>query len=92
MGRVTNRFHLQTYVSGQLSDLDRKSVEPIADAAGVPPRTLQESLSMLKWDDSAARDQVQRLVAGRHCDPHSVGTIDETSYHEQGGTVGSELQ
>ena len=56
MGRVTNRPHLQTYVSGQLGDLDRKSVEPIADAAGVPPRTLQEFLSMLKWDDQAARD------------------------------------
>ena len=34
LGRVTNRRHLVTYVSGQLSDLDRKSIEPIADAAG----------------------------------------------------------
>jgi hypothetical protein len=84
MGRVTNRVHLQTYVSGQLSDLDRKSVEPIADAAGVPPRTLQEFLSMLKWDEQAARDQVQRMVANRHGHPHSIGTIDETSYHKQG--------
>jgi hypothetical protein len=25
MGRVTNRRHLQTYVAGQLSDLQRKS-------------------------------------------------------------------
>ena len=84
MGRVTNLAHLRTYVSGQLSDLDRKSVEPIADAAGVPPRTLQEFLSMLKWDDQAARDQVQRLVARRHAHPQSVGVIDETSYHKQG--------
>lgn len=84
MGRVTNRFHLQTYVSGQLSDLDRKSVEPIADAAGVPPRTLQEFLSMLKWDEQAARDRVQQLVARRHTHPHSVGVIDETTYHKQG--------
>ena len=52
MGRVTNHSHLYTYVSGQLSDLDRKSVEPIADAAGVPPRTLQEFLrarSKITW-------------------------------------------
>ena len=84
MGRITNRAHLQTYVSGQLGDLDRKSVEPIADAAGVPPRTLQEFLSMLKWDEQAARDQVQRRVARRHAHPHSIGVIDETSFHKQG--------
>lgn len=84
MGRTTNRVHLETYVSGQLSDLDRKSVEPIADAAGVPPRTLQEFLSMMKWDDQAVLDEVQRLVARRHAHPHSVGVIDETSFHKQG--------
>ena len=33
-----SRFHLQTYVQGQLSNLDRKSVEPNALAADVPPR------------------------------------------------------
>lgn len=84
MGRVTNQDHLYTYVSGQLSDLDRKSVEPIADAAGVPPRTLQEFLSMLKWDEQAARDQLQRHVARRHVHPNSVGVIDETTYPKQG--------
>jgi SRSO17 transposase len=84
MGRQSNRRHMATYVTGQLSDLDRKSVEPIADAAGVPPRTLQEFLSMLKWDDLAVIDRLQRRVRGRHSDPNSVGIIDETSYHKQG--------
>ena len=84
MGRVTNRCHLHTYVSGQIGDLERKSVEPIADAAGVPPRTLQEFLSMLKWDDQAARDRLQRRVARRHAHPHTVGVIDEVSFHKQG--------
>ena len=32
-GRSEPRGHLRTYVSGQLSDLQRKSVEPIALAA-----------------------------------------------------------
>ena len=48
MGRAPNRTHLDTYVSGQLSNLQRKSVEPMADAAGVAPRTLQEFLSLLR--------------------------------------------
>ncbi|MGE0538478.1 MAG: transposase [Pirellulales bacterium] len=34
-GRSDTRGHLKTYVEGQLSKLDRKSVEPIALAAGV---------------------------------------------------------
>ena len=38
MGQITCRAHLQTYVSVQLGDLERKSVEPLADATGVPPR------------------------------------------------------
>jgi SRSO17 transposase len=84
LGRQSNRRHLATYVEGQLSDLDRKSVEPIADAAGVPPRTLQEFLSMLKWDDLAVIEQLQRRVMRRHRDPNSVGIIDETSYPKQG--------
>lgn len=40
-GRSEPREHLRTYVSGQLSDLPRKSIEPIALASGTPPRTLQ---------------------------------------------------
>jgi SRSO17 transposase len=84
MGRVTNHDHLYTYVSGQLSDLDRKSVEPIADAAGVPPRTLQEFLSLLKWDEYAVIDQLQRRVIRRHSDPNSIGIIDEVTYPKKG--------
>lgn len=84
MGRASNRTHMETYVSGQLSDLDRKSVEPIADAAGVPPRTLQEFLSMLKWDDYAVIDRLQRRVERRHPDPNAIGIIDEVSYPKKG--------
>ena len=84
MGRITNRRHLQTYVSGQLSDLQRKSIEPMADAAGQSPRTLQEFLSLLRWDEVAVRDRLQRRVARRHGDPNSIGIIDETSFAKQG--------
>lgn len=34
-----------------------------SDPAGVPPRTLQEFLGLLKRDESAARDRLQRRVA-----------------------------
>lgn len=59
------RAHFQTYVQGQLGPLERKSVEPMADAAGIPPRSLQEFLRLLRWDEDAVRDRVQSLVARR---------------------------
>jgi len=84
MGRETNHGHLETYVRGQLSDLERKSVEPIADAAGESPRTLQEFLGLLRWDEGAVCDRVQQRVAQEHADPNSVGVIDETSFPKKG--------
>jgi len=63
MGRVTNRRHLRTYVTGQLSDLQRKTLEPIADAAGQPPRTLQQFLGLLQWDEGAVRDRLNASLA-----------------------------
>jgi len=83
-GRVTSRQHLDTYVLGQLGDLPRKSVEPIADASGTPPRTLQEFLSLYRWDESAMRDRAQQRVARRHAHEHSVGLLDETSFLKKG--------
>jgi SRSO17 transposase len=82
--RADTRRHLDTYVGGQLSGLARKSVEPIADAAGTPPRTLQEFLSQARWDEAAARDRLQQRVARRHTEPGSVGLIDETSFPKKG--------
>jgi SRSO17 transposase len=76
--------HLETYVAGQLSNLDRKSIEPMADAAGVPPRTLQEFLSLARWDEAGARERLQRRVARRHGAAHSIGVIDETSFVKKG--------
>ena len=60
--RKDTRAHLKTYVQGQLSDLERKSVEPIADAAGVSARTLQEYLSQLRWNEDLLRDRLQQRV------------------------------
>ena len=62
-GRSDTRGHLKTYVEGQLSKLDRKSVEPIALAAGIAPRTLQQFLNSLVWDQEQLIDTLQWRVA-----------------------------
>jgi SRSO17 transposase len=82
--RKDTRAHLSVYVNGQLSDLPRKSVEPIALAADVPVRTLQEFLSQHRWQEDLARDRLQQIVVEEHAHPHSVGIIDETSFVKQG--------
>src|SRR2546423_12632697 len=82
--------HLGTYVRGLLSDLPRKSVEPIALKAGTPVRTLQEFLKDHAWDFQAVRDRLAehaREQFARADDPSGLGTvgvIDETSSVKQG--------
>jgi SRSO17 transposase len=81
--------HLRTYVTGLLSDLPRKSVEPIALRAGTPVRTLQEFLKDHDWSYSQLRQQLQShtadLLAGLPVDDLGVvGLVDETSAVKQG--------
>lgn len=82
--RSDTRSHVPVYITGQLSDLQRKSVEPIALKAGVPVRTLQEFLSQHRWDQDRLRDRLQQMVATEHSSPRSIGIIDETSYLKKG--------
>ena len=82
--RKDTRAHLSKYVEGQLSDLPRKSVEPMALKVGVPVRTLQEFLSQHEWDHKRMVDRVQEIVAREHAGQESIGIIDETSCVKKG--------
>lgn len=82
--RKDTRAHMPVYVHGQLSDLPEKSVEPIALAAGVAPRTLQEFLSQLKWHEDRMCVRVHEIVASEHAGQHSIGIFDETSDPKKG--------
>lgn len=78
------RAHVRAYVAGQLSGLERKSVEPIAERMNVAPRTLQQFLSSHRWDEAGMVDRLQRRVAERHPHGQSIGIIDETSFPKKG--------
>lgn len=82
--RSDTRAHLSRYVTGQLSDIERKNVEAMALECGVPVRTLQEFLSQHVWEEDRVRDRVQDIVATEHVDPNSIGMIDETSAVKKG--------
>lgn len=83
-GRIEPAERLKAYVTGQLSDLQRKSIEPMADAAGLPPRNLQQFLSLHKWDETHMLNTLQQIVASEHRHPYSVGIFDETGHGKKG--------
>lgn len=82
--RTPTHGHMETYCLGLLSDVKRKSVEPIALASDTAVRTLQEFLSHFKWDDQQARGILQRLVADRPGDAGGIGVIDASGHAKQG--------
>jgi SRSO17 transposase len=81
--------HLRTYCRGLLSDLKRKTVEPIALASGCAVRTLQEFLKDHRWQYTDVRQLLQRRLATTLAslpadDLGTVGLIDETSALKSG--------
>lgn len=79
-----SREHMRTYLAGQVGSLPRKSIEPIALEAGVPPRTLQEFLGLHRWDEQALQRKVQEIIMRDHADENAIGVIDETSFPKKG--------
>jgi SRSO17 transposase len=83
-GRASTFAHWERYLLGLLADLKRKSIEPIALAAGTAVRTLQEFLSHFDWD----HERVDKLLAQRVVDLHdsdtSIGVIDASGHVKQG--------
>lgn len=81
--------HFDNYCRGLLSDLPRKSVEPIALACGTAVRTLQEFLVTANWDQERARARLHAEVAAVLDElPDdglgTIGVIDETSSVKKG--------
>lgn len=79
-----SRKHLRSYATGQLGDLQRKSVESIALKSGTAPRTLQQFLSAHRWDEADIVECIQRRVIELHSHPCAVALIDETSFPKKG--------
>jgi SRSO17 transposase len=86
----TQTFHLlEVYCRGLLSDLPRKTCEPIALAGGTAVRTLQEFLKDHAWSYRQVRTTLQEYVAATlptlpADDLGTVGVIDETGTVKKG--------
>ena len=76
--------HLRSYSAGLVTDLKRKSIEPIALAAGVDERTLQWFLSDLVWDHDRAQTLLHRRIVQEHQCREPIGVIDSSGHPKSG--------
>ena len=84
--RVAQQQNTETYIKGLLSDLDRKSIEPIALRYGDEKmvRTLQQFLKDSPWDDSEMKRLYQNRVLNNFVDSEGMLTIDGSDIPKKG--------
>jgi SRSO17 transposase len=93
LGGKAVQGHIDTYCRGLLSDLPRKSVEPMALDGGATVRSLQLLLTQHDWAEGGLRDAMQRRIVQEHLPAPGeqrsdavgvVAWIDETSVAKKG--------
>jgi SRSO17 transposase len=82
--RSEQETHLQVYVEGLVSGIERKSVEPIATAHGLYRRPLQHFVGAGKWSDGQVRGEMRNHIVEEIADPEGVVILDGSGVHKQG--------
>lgn len=82
--RAASFGHWERYIVGLITDLKRKSIEPIALASGVAVRTLQEFLAFFVWEHRRVETMLRQLVMDRHGSEKGLGVIDASAHPKQG--------
>lgn len=76
--------HAVTYLEGLLSDLPRKTAEPIATAHDQERRGLQRFVGEGRFDDSALIGKLQDHVAEEIGDPAGILVLDPSCFEKKG--------
>src|SRR5215831_20530698 len=71
-------------LQGKLSNLQRKTCEPIAYQAGRPRKPVQHFVGAGKWDDEAVMAELRRHVAQEGADPDAVLVLDPSGFPKSG--------
>src|SRR5207253_2097227 len=83
--RSEPRAHFFDYMVGQLSKLERKSIEPMAlQVEGGTIRGMQRFISDGRWDEEQMRWNYHQLVADELGEPDGVLMFDETGFVKKG--------
>jgi SRSO17 transposase len=91
--RVEQASHAAMYIEGLLSDLSRKTCEPIAIDHGVHRKPLQHFVGAGLWDDEKVLEELQLHVREELGDPRGILILDPTSFLKKGkASVGVQHQ
>ncbi|MGE5754811.1 MAG: IS701 family transposase [Planctomycetaceae bacterium] len=82
--RIEHRAHAVTVIHGLLSDLERKTCEPIASQAGLHRKTLQTFVGSGAWDDEAVMGELRQHVREELAGPDGVVVIDPSAFPKKG--------
>ena len=93
MVRKEQRGHLQNYLEGLISDLERKNVESIAYLHDEERRDLQHFVGEGKWSAERMFDELTRQVGVELGESDGVIVLDPSGFKKQGReSVGVERQ
>jgi SRSO17 transposase len=83
--RSEPRENLHRYLVGQFSQIERKSIEPIAlRVEGGEVRSMQRFISDVVWDESALIKKHHAVIGNDMGDPAGVLIFDESGYVKKG--------
>jgi len=86
LGNKQNRAHFITMEKGFLSDLERKSIEPIAIAyeGSENVRNLTNFMGTSKWDEEGMREEYRKDLSGQIACEDGMITLDDTGFIKKG--------
>ena len=82
--RVEMQRHGDAVMEGLLTEMERKSVEPIAEQVGQHRRTLQYFMGESPWDHQALVNQLCETVAKDIGDANGILVIDPSAFPKKG--------
>ncbi len=82
--RIEQARHARTYIEGLLSDLPRKTIEPIASDHGQHRRALQRFVGAGLWHDQEVLAELSLHVREELGDPQGILVLDGCSFPKKG--------
>jgi SRSO17 transposase len=82
--RVEQHELARVVLQGKLSNLQRKTAEPIAYQAGRHRKPVQHFVGAGKWDDEAVMAELRRHVAEALANPDAVLVLDPSAFPKSG--------
>src|SRR5262245_5118735 len=82
--RVEQHELARVVLQGKLSNLERKTAEPIAYQARRPRKPVQHFVGAGGWDDEAVMTELRRHMAAAWGDPDAVLVVDPSAFVKSG--------